>query len=333
MRSRADIHKIAAAPDFTARSMIAGARMYSLNRSAQVTLTSLCTRRIAPFVRLPAAANSSAPPPPASTRSASIPPGGVAGDQPSATRCTGSGIGERTSRRVSPSAHVTGIVYFSVCTSTLAARNAAMPHSTARFIAGAPVTRPPTSSVRRRKLLSRGDAPITIGKIFSTACSHDDGCVVEQPGVPCGAWSGFRGFGLAGGSCAAAEDERTSAQTSGEKQRNARRRILVAPWVKKSDQVIFHRRNAARIIAQPAGSRFRREARVQNAVGYAGHLRHSRDVVDPYDVRASENARRDRSGRAPNAVFRRSAASVARKRRAQKCLARSSHQQRAIEPG
>src|SRR2546422_2742382 len=248
MRSRAGIHRIAAAPDFTPRAMIAGARLYSLN------------------------------------------------------------------------------------TSTPAARNAATPHSTARFIAGVPVTRPPTSSVTRRKLLSRGDAPITIGKIFSAACSHEDGCVVEQPGVPCGAWRGFRGFGFAGGSCAAAEDERTSAQSSGEKQRNARRRILVAPWVKRSDQVIFHRRNAARIITQPAGSRLRREARIQNAVNYAGDLRHFRDVVDPYDVRAAENARRDRSRRAPNAVFRRGAASVARQRRAEERLARSSHQQRTIEP-
>src|SRR2546426_8199503 len=108
--------------------------------------------------------------------------------------------------------------------------------------------------------------------------------------------------------------------------------MTMAPWAKKSDQIILHRRNAARIIAQPAGSRFRYEAGVQNAVGYAGDLRHFRDVVDPYDMRAAENTGRDRRRCAPNAVFRRGAASAARKRRAEKRLARSSHQQRAIEP-
>src|ERR1700688_1167459 len=58
-----------------------------------------------------------------SMRFASMPPGGVAGDQPRLTVRRGNFISPSNSRRVSPSLQVSGRGYFSVCTSTPAARN------------------------------------------------------------------------------------------------------------------------------------------------------------------------------------------------------------------
>src|SRR5258708_4645319 len=74
---------------------------------------------------------------------ASSPPAGVGGDQPVDFSRMGNFTGPSNSSRVSPSLQVTGSVYFSVCTSTPAARNAPTPHSTALAISGEPVTRPP----------------------------------------------------------------------------------------------------------------------------------------------------------------------------------------------
>src|SRR5258707_2728707 len=127
---------------------------------------SVRTSRTAPLIAPPAFAKSSAPPYPTSTTFASIPPAGVAGDQPSAFSRTGNFTAPSNSSRVSPSLHVTGSVYFSVWTSTPAARNAPTPHSTALAISGDPVTRPPISSVIRRRLSSSGDEPITTRQIL-----------------------------------------------------------------------------------------------------------------------------------------------------------------------
>src|ERR1700757_3390528 len=115
MRSRAPVHKIAAAPSFAARAMIAGGRMYSLKRSGHVEPISLWANRIAPLV-FPAREKSASVPSPISTRFESIPPDGVAGPHPSDTARNTVLLleGERIVSRVAPSFHVTGSAYFSV---------------------------------------------------------------------------------------------------------------------------------------------------------------------------------------------------------------------------
>src|SRR5712692_7377061 len=119
---------MAAAPERTVRSMIAGARRYSLNKSSQVRSSSECTSRIAPFAEAPAAAKPASLPSPTSTTSAAMPSAGVGGDQPTETRCTANGTGSSTSSRVAPSLHEIWSEYFSVCTSSTPAwRNAATP--------------------------------------------------------------------------------------------------------------------------------------------------------------------------------------------------------------
>src|ERR671922_1240850 len=131
---------------------------------------------------------------------ASIPPGGAAGDQPVDFRRIGNFTGPSNSSRVSPSLQVTGSVYFSVCTSTFAARKAATAHSMALAISGEPVTRPPISSVKRRRFSSIGDGPMMMGSSFAATCAQLEASAVEQPAAagfcPCA-----RGF-LTGGSCA-----------------------------------------------------------------------------------------------------------------------------------
>src|SRR5260370_10697981 len=102
-----------------------------------------------------------------------MPPAGVAGDQPAATRRTGNFTGLNNSKRVSPSLQVNGSVYFSVCTSTPSARKAATAHSIALAISGEPATRPPTSSVKRPTFSSTGEDPITPGRIFDATTAHD----------------------------------------------------------------------------------------------------------------------------------------------------------------
>src|SRR5260370_104669 len=63
-------------------------------------------------------------------------------------------------------------------------RHPPTPHSTALAFSGVPVTRPPTSSVSRRRFSSSGEAPITIGRIFAAACAQLEASVVEQPAEP-----------------------------------------------------------------------------------------------------------------------------------------------------
>src|SRR5580693_5107785 len=60
-----------------------------------------------------------------------------------------------------------------------AARNAATAQSIALAISGEPVTRPPISSVRRRRFSSIGEAPMTCGRIL-TAASAQEASVAEQ---------------------------------------------------------------------------------------------------------------------------------------------------------
>src|ERR1700687_3182431 len=121
---------------------------------------------------------------------ASMPPSGVGGDQPTDPRRTGNFVGPSSSSRVAPSLQVTGSVYFSMWTSTPSARNAATAHSTALAISGEPVTRPPTSSVNRRRFSTIGDGPITCGKIFAAASAQDEVSVAEQASP----WMPGRGF-------------------------------------------------------------------------------------------------------------------------------------------
>src|SRR5579859_259875 len=128
-----------------------------------------------------------------------MPPAGVAGDQPSAFSRTGKFSGPRISSLVFPSLHVTGRVYFSVWTSTPAARKAATAQSTALAISGEPVTRPPISSVRRRRFSSKGEEPITSGRIFAAASAQLEVSVREQEADGGADWAGAR-ESLAGGS-------------------------------------------------------------------------------------------------------------------------------------
>jgi hypothetical protein len=77
-------------------------------------------------------------------------------------------------------------------------------------ISGDPVTRPPTSSVRRRKFSSIGEEPITIGRIFAAAAAHDDASVAEQPAFPGALCAEFNGSFFAGGNCASARKLQTT---------------------------------------------------------------------------------------------------------------------------
>jgi hypothetical protein len=72
-------------------------------------------------------------------------------------------------------------------------------------ICGDPVTRPPISSVKRRKFSSIGEEPITCGKIFAAACAQLEASVAEQAA---GLWPDCAGFreSFAGGSCAEAKN-------------------------------------------------------------------------------------------------------------------------------
>ncbi len=124
----------------------------------------------------------------------------MAGDQPTATRRTGNLTGPSNSKRVSPSLQVSGSVYFSVCTSTPSARKADTAQSTALAISGEPVTRPPTSSVRRRRFSSSGEGPITWGRIFDAASAHD-ASVAEHAAAPWPAAGLANGSVFAAGNC------------------------------------------------------------------------------------------------------------------------------------
>src|SRR5580698_1395880 len=99
------------------------------------------------------------------------------------------------------------------------ARNAATAQSTAFAISGEPDTRPPISSVSRRKFPSSGDGPITWGIIFAAASAHEasvaeHACAEAPPRASGSAWpeANWAGSGDA-----------TKQQSSEPKTREARR--------------------------------------------------------------------------------------------------------------
>src|SRR5260370_37447071 len=71
--------------------------------------------------------------------------------------------------------------------------------------------------------------------------------------------------------------------------------------------------------------------RVEKAICHARHLHHLRDIVDADDMRPVQNARGNRCGRAPDALFRWGRFSVPRQRCAEESLARSTHQKWVAE--
>jgi len=73
-------------------------------------------------------------------------------------------------------------------------------------ISGDPVTRPPISSVKRRKFSSIGEGPITWGRIFAAASAQLEASVAEQAAELCPVGAGFK-ESFAGGSCPEAENE------------------------------------------------------------------------------------------------------------------------------
>src|SRR5580693_1277664 len=98
-----------------------------------------------------------------------------------------------------------------------------MPQATALAISGDPLTRPPISSVRRRRFSSMGEGPITWGTIFAAACAQLEASVAEQAAALCADWAGTK-ESFAGGSCAATESE-TAKQRTNEAKKNLKRRI------------------------------------------------------------------------------------------------------------
>jgi hypothetical protein len=92
-------------------------------------------------------------------------------------------------------------------------------------ISGDPVTRPPTSSVRRRRFSSIGDEPITIGRIFAAASAHDDASVAEQPAFPWALCEGLNGSFFAGGICASKDGREAKTQRSKQLRKMVRRGI------------------------------------------------------------------------------------------------------------
>lgn len=146
----------AAAFPLSAAAMIPGARMFSAKRSSHDFMVSECTSTAAPWMS-PALANSSLLPPPTSTTRARLATE-MGGAQASETARTRKRVGAVTSTRVAPSLQEMGIRNDSVVTlSAPAARKASTPQPTAFSIAGVPGTRPPTSSVNRRRLSSSAE--------------------------------------------------------------------------------------------------------------------------------------------------------------------------------
>src|SRR5277367_124079 len=72
-------------------------------------------------------------------------------------------------------------------------------------ISGEPVTRPPISSVSRRRFSSIGEGPITCGRILAAACAQLEASVAEQAAAE--DWLDCMGIreSFAGGSCAEVE--------------------------------------------------------------------------------------------------------------------------------
>src|SRR5215467_6972474 len=103
-----------------------------------------------------------------------------------------------------------------------AARNAATAHSIALAISGEPVTRPPISSVKRRRFSSIGDGPMTMGSSLAATCAQLEASAVEQPTVE-GFCGGARVSFFAGGSCACVELREGLKRRSNELKRKLRR--------------------------------------------------------------------------------------------------------------
>src|SRR5207248_11438487 len=134
--------------------------------------------------------------------------GALAGPQPAETARNSAFCAEGAVmfRRVAPSFHVTGKVYFSVCTSTSAARNPATPHCTAFAISAEPVTRPPISSVSLRRFSIIGESLRMSGSNFAATSAHEDASVAEHAAVPGAPGGGRSGSTLTGGICAKRDD-------------------------------------------------------------------------------------------------------------------------------
>src|SRR5216684_3120276 len=80
------------------------------------------------------------------------------------------------------------------------------------------------------------------------------------------------------------------------------------------------------MLAVPRRLVLRRKPRIENAVGGARHLHHLCDIVDADDMHAVEDARRHRSSRAPDTLFRRCGLAVTRQSRAKEALARRAYE-------
>src|SRR5260221_1381723 len=195
--------------------MIPGGRRYSLKRSTHSEPISLCASRIAPLI-FPACEKSASLPVPISITAASFPSLGVAGPQASETarNCALFSVGDKMVSRVAPSFQVTGSVYFSVCTSTPAARNPARPHCTALAISEVPVTRPPISSVSRRRFSIIGESPRISGISLAAACAHDDASVAAHASALCEGCNLLSASVLDGASCATEQDTSTETMNS-----------------------------------------------------------------------------------------------------------------------
>src|SRR5579864_3208044 len=96
-------------------------------------------------------------------------------------------------------------------------------------IAGDPLTRPPISSVKRRRFSSIGDGPMTWGKIFAAACAQLEASVAEQAAELCPVCAGLS-ESFAGGNCARLGID-TTKQRRNKASRVMMRRIVLLPTI------------------------------------------------------------------------------------------------------
>src|SRR5260370_22325643 len=85
---------------------------------------------------------------------------------------------------------------------------------------------PLISSVSRRRFSSRGDGPITIGKIFAAACAQLDASVTEQPAFPAAVCAGLSASFFAGAICACRHRLKNESPGSKERTKIVLRRIV-----------------------------------------------------------------------------------------------------------
>ena len=78
-------------------------------------------------------------------------------------------------------------------------------------------TRPPTSSVSRRRLSSIGESPRISGRSLAAASAHEDVSVAEHAAAPCAPCGGRSGSTLTGGNCALSCSEKNPAIRNSEK--------------------------------------------------------------------------------------------------------------------